>query len=418
MTFTLRWRVAIGFTAMGGLLSLLFAGATIFIAEDYEHVLVDEILRGQAEDYGRRLAADPSATLPRTHRLSGYLRSTHGANDVPVEIAGLPPGIHEEEDEDKGGIHIGVFDIDRGRLFFVINLSHIERLEHHLANFLIAVVMVGTVLSGALGWWLAGKSIAPVRVLAEAVESLPIEPVRTNLAAEAAADELGRLAHAIDGYQTRLVDAAAAERIFFADASHELRTPVAVVRGAAEVLAEQDDLDHATLQRIHRIDRGVGELGELIEVLLRLVRREPLGQDTVDAAQLLSDGAAPIVASIDSRDLVLSIDVTGSIVVPVREALLILHGVVRRLLPPSPIGILGMVAGADTFQVSFQADTALQAEPLRLSPKRSDRGLGLTLIGRLATRIGWQLEELSSASGDRMVRIHFPSHTRIHDASS
>ena len=104
-------------------------------------------------------------------------------------------------------------------------------------------------------------------------------------------DELGRLAQAIDGYQARLVEADASERAFFADASHELRTPVAVVRGAAEVLSEQDDLDEATRQRIRRIDRGVGELGELVDVLLRLVRREPVEMIEVDIARLLHDGA-------------------------------------------------------------------------------------------------------------------------------
>lgn len=65
-------RSRFGFTVLGALLCLLFTGATVFISEDYEHILVDEILRGQAEDYSLRLTATP--TLPQTHRLSGYLR--------------------------------------------------------------------------------------------------------------------------------------------------------------------------------------------------------------------------------------------------------------------------------------------------------------------------------------------------------
>lgn len=409
MNLGLRARVALGFTVLGGLLCLLFAGAMVFIAEDYEHVLVDEILRGQAEDYGLRLATDPTTTLPRTHRLSGYLRTPNGAGDAPAEIADLPPGIHEFDDEDDTGVHVGVFDIAPGRLVLVIDLSDIERLERHLANSLFAIILLGSLLSGGLGWWLAGKSIAPVRSLAKAVESLPTEARRTHLAVGASADELGRLAQAIDSYQARLVEADATERAFFADASHELRTPVAVVRGAAEVLAEQDDLDEATRQRIGRIDRGVGELGELVDVLLRLVRREPVEMTEVDVARLLHDSAAPVVAAVNSSGLLVSVRATGSVVVPLREAMLILQGVVRRLIPPAPAGTLIMSAGDNALQVAFEAATGAGSEPVRPGPGRSDRGLGLTLVGRLATRIGWQIEELSSANGARAVRIVLPA---------
>ncbi|MBL0039797.1 MAG: HAMP domain-containing histidine kinase [Xanthomonadales bacterium] len=408
MNLGLRARVALGFTVLGGLLCLLFAGAMVFIAEDYEHVLVDEILRGQAEDYGLRLATDPTTTLPRTHRLSGYLRTPEGASDAPAEIADLPPGIHEFEDEDDTGVHVGVFDIAPGRLLLVIDLSDIERLERHFTNFLIAIILLGTLLSGGLGWWLAGSSIAPVRSLAKAVESLPTEARRTHLAVGTNADELGRLAQAIDGYQARLVEADASERAFFADASHELRTPVAVVRGAAEVLSEQDDLDEATRQRIRRIDRGVGELGELVDVLLRLVRREPVEMIEVDIARLLHDGAAPIVASVDGNGLLVSVEATGSIVVPLREATLILQGVVRRLIPPAPVGTLLMRCADNAFQITFETTAVSRGEPVRPGPTRSDRGLGLTLVGRLATRIGWQVEERSSATGGRVVHIALP----------
>jgi signal transduction histidine kinase len=420
----LRGRVTLGFTLLGGVLSALIAAGTVAMAERYEHAIVGEILRSEVEDFERRLIDDPQEALPRTPRLNGFLRTPDGRGNVPTEFADLAPGIHEIERvgehgaEPDEGVHVCVYDTRHGRLFFVVDLGDSERLEHQLAVYLAVALLFGTLLSGALGWWLAGRTIAPVRALAAAVESLPAQPRCTDLGLGSANDELGRLAHAIDGYQARLVEADAAERAFFADASHELRTPVAVVRGAAEVLAEQDDLDAATLQRIHRIDRGVGELGELVDVLLRLVRREPVEQTEVEIAQLLRDGAAPVVASVDGRHLVLSISASGMIAVPLREALLILHGVVRRLLPPAPVGMLVMTAAAGTLQITFQPETDLQAAPPRLLPTRSDRGLGLTLVGRLAARIGWRIDELSSTSGHRVVRITLPANPNTHAASS
>ena len=61
----LRRRVALALTALGFLLSALFAAATIAVTEDYEHVLASEILRGQAEDYGLRLSNGLPAQLPK-----------------------------------------------------------------------------------------------------------------------------------------------------------------------------------------------------------------------------------------------------------------------------------------------------------------------------------------------------------------
>ena len=118
----LRRRVALALTALGFLLSALFAATTIAVTEDYEHVLASEILRGQAEDYGLRLSNGLPAQLPKTHRLSGYARA-----DVPPHYARLAPGVHEDATAD--GMHIGVFDTSAGRLYFTIDLSDIEALE-------------------------------------------------------------------------------------------------------------------------------------------------------------------------------------------------------------------------------------------------------------------------------------------------
>ena len=80
---SLRQRATIAFTFMGFVLSLLFAFATSWVADDYESTMVAEILKSQAEDYSARLATDPAATLPRTRRLNGYLRRGADASNIP-----------------------------------------------------------------------------------------------------------------------------------------------------------------------------------------------------------------------------------------------------------------------------------------------------------------------------------------------
>jgi len=408
---TLRRRVALAYTLLGLVLSLLFAGATVFIAEDYEHIIVDEILRGQAEDYGLRLAADPFTPLPQTHRLSGYLRHPDGSGNVPAEFAELPPGIHESDGDASEGIHIGVFDTDQGRMFFVIDLRDIERMERDLAWFLAAVIVLGTAIAGWLGWIFAGRTLVPVRKLAQAVDALPTRPQASDLAEAVSDDELGKLASAIDRYQNRLVQADASERSLYADASHELRTPIAVVRASAEVLLDDPTASDYARQRLHRLDRGMRELGDLLDVLLDLARRRELVMEELDAAGLLEETVSSLAPADGGVRQPIEIDATGTLRASQRESLLLLRGVIRRVLPPEMPGTLALRYADSVFRIVFSADgePGRQSAGSPVATERSDRGLGLTLIARLAAQLGWEIDDRRANDRPREVSIRVPA---------
>lgn len=397
MPMSLRRRVAIAFTILGFLLSLLFAVVVVGVTEDYEHVLAAEILSGQAEDYGLRLSNQLPAQLPRTHRLSGY----HDA-EIPARYARYPLGVSEDEASD--GIHVGIFDTSAGRLAFVIDLRDIEQLEYHLNLFLAAMVVVGTALAGWLGWLFAGAALAPVSRLAAAVDALPVQPQATRLQDAVSHDQLGRLAQAIDGYQTRLVEADAHEQAFFADASHELRTPIAVVQGATEVLLDEPDADPARRIRLQRVERGMQELSDLLEAMLGIARRMPLHPEPVDAATFLHEAASAVAQS--HPGLAWHVEAIGELRLPRREALLLLRGLSRRLLQPSMAGTLALKLDGSTLDLAFRAEEAASAMDSNI-PHRSDTGRAVALLDRLAQRLDWTLEVLSSAH----IRIGLPSAT-------
>lgn len=403
---SLRRRVTIAYTALGLALSLIFAAAVGYTVDRYEAILVEEVLRGQAEDYSLRLAANPGLPLPQTHRLSGYRRDPSGRSDIPDAYAGLSPGFHESEREDVDGIHVGVFDTNAGRLVFVMDLRDIEQLEQILAWFLAGMVVLGTALAGWLGWVFSAGTVAPVTRLAEAVDALPTRPQPTALVASVSHDELGRLANAIDRYQARLVEADKNERVFFADASHELRTPVAVVRGATEVLLDAPQTDAATRSRLRRLDRGMRELADLLEVLLGLARRREPVPEVLDARELLREAARPV--AFDERAAPpVSIEAAGSLRLPRHESLLLLRGLIRRISAPEEEGqLLLRLEGA-------RLALAFVGEDVRIGPvaaaQRGDRGFALTLTGRLAERLGWHWEQ----TGERALSVRLPDEALI-----
>jgi signal transduction histidine kinase len=386
----LRRRVALAFVTLGFVLSLVFAMAVVAVTEDYEHVLAAEILHGQAEDYSLRLSNGLPAELPRTHRLSGYL-----GRDIPANYAAYPPGVTEDPAED--GVHVGVFDTSAGHMAFVIDLRDIEELEQHLNLFLAAMVLLGTALAGWFGWLLAGRALAPVGRLAASVDALSTRPRPTALRDTTSGDELGRLAGAIDAYQARLVEADAHEQAFFADASHELRTPVAVVRGALEVLLDEPQ-PPALETRLRRVERGIGELSDLLEAMLDVARHRPPQPEAVDAATFLGDAGRMALAQ--SPGIGLEVRATGTLQLAPREARLLLRGLLRRLLPHTALGTLSLELEGDLLAIAFDADDA--AMPPATAPAaaampstgpggRSDTGNVPVLLDRLAQRLGWAI---------------------------
>ena len=368
---SLRRRVTLACAALGFVMTVLFALAVIGISEDYEYVIASEVLHGQAEDYSLRIANGLPVQLPRTQRLSGYLAKP------PPAFAQFGPGVHEDEAHE--GIHVGVFDTAAGRMWFVIDLGDIEQLEVHLRFLLVAMVFVGVAVAGWLGWLFAGRALAPVKALSDAVDALPVAPERTQLHALVGDDELGHLARAMDDYQARLVDADARQLAFFADASHALRTPIAVVQGVAEVLLD-DAQGEVQVSRLRRLERGAQELGELIELLFDAARRVPVRRETMAVAALLQESLAMVAGQA-------KIQADGTIEVARRESVLLIRALARKYLRDAT----RIAATGDRDRLSLVDVDDDEGAPA----ERSDAGARSPLLARAAERAGWALEARS-----------------------
>lgn len=143
------------------------------------------------------------------------------------------------------------------------------------------------------GYAIARRSLAPIEAMAEQAARISAATLDERLPVANEHDELGRLATVVNALLERVHIAFLQQRQFVADASHELRTPIAIVRGEADV----------TLQRAKRNEVEYREaLGIISEESVRLTR-------IVDDLFLLarSDAGAPVAqySTLDLRDLVL-----------------------------------------------------------------------------------------------------------------
>lgn len=144
-----------------------------------------------------------------------------------------------------------------GRTFLVVVARRLadqtEFLEAVRTTLLIGIPL-WILCAGALGHWLVRKTLHPVLEMSEEAAAIGASDLTRRIPVRHPGDELGRLALTFNALLDRVRAVLVQQRRFMTDASHELRTPIAIVRGEAEVALSKQD-------------RSAGELRESMQVI-------------------------------------------------------------------------------------------------------------------------------------------------------
>ena len=260
---SLRRRIVVAFVSFGIVLSVFFAAIAAVAVEGIEMHLVDNRLNEVAKWALPRQAAGLAVDLPAGLRF-------HRGDAIPLSLRGLPEGV-SEVDVDGVGLHVltGV-DAD-GSYAVVDHESDYEKVELVVYGMFTAFFIGFLILAAALGSFVARRVVNPIGELAVGVAR-----GRSPLPLQERKDELGILARALEAHTTELRAFLDRERFFTGDVSHELRSPLTVIMGAAEILMT-NSTDEATRAPAERIYRAAQEAAECITVLLLLARSPELG---------------------------------------------------------------------------------------------------------------------------------------------
>jgi heavy metal sensor kinase len=149
------------------------------------------------------------------------------------------------------------------------------------------------VLSGLLGWFLAGRALDPVNSVADAAQRITHSNLDVQIPARNAGDELDRLIEAFNHMMTRLNRSFEQIRQFSTDVSHELRTPLTVVRGQLEVALFTARTVEQYRDAMADALEGVERLSNIVRALLMLSQAESgqlaLQKTEIDLADLVRD---------------------------------------------------------------------------------------------------------------------------------
>jgi signal transduction histidine kinase len=165
------------------------------------------------------------------------------------------------------------------------------------ADLLKSMLLIAPIVLAAsvfLGYWLASTSVQPLLGIIDELEAIRDgRSLHRRLAVPLSNDEMSRLAVTINGMLARLEQSFASLRRFTADASHELKTPLMVLRAGVERGLTHPKTPREVMQSLDETLDQINQMAEMMENLLTLARadegRAPLALEEGDLRDLVAD---------------------------------------------------------------------------------------------------------------------------------
>jgi signal transduction histidine kinase len=403
----LRFRLVLSFALFGFGLSVLFAVASLYVRSKVEDQLVVSALQHDIDQAVENKHEHPDQPL-QSELVTAWLWSDRTIYKAPLAWQNLASGVYDMHDVDKDGrqrhYKLAVARKYGLNAFLSYDVSREELGKRQLVTSLIAVVLVFSLLSLAIGLWLSRKVLKPVTQLANRLRDFRKAGKAEPLAQHFADDEVGELAYALDEYSARLTAMVERDREFNSDVSHELRTPLAVIASTTELLQGSPDLTDKLRERLKRIERASRQATELIEALLllsRAERRGPTRGETTEVAKVAADViesqrsqvrgkpieielAAREPVSVNAPASVLSVALTNLIGNAIKYTL---EGTVRVEVGAARIEVIDTGPGIKPEDAERLFQRGVRGE----GAGGSGAGLGLAIVRRLCELYGWEV---------------------------
>ncbi len=255
-----------------------------------------QVADGQG-DWLYRSASMDRYNIPRSENASTAVPSTLVLNAVPLRVL-------------TSEIQVG------DQSYFAqaaVPLTDFYSALHLFATLLLVCIPILLLSAAGGGYWMSRRALAPVDQITRMARSISVQNLSSRLSVPQTGDELQRLSETLNGMLERLEAAFKKIIQFTADASHELRTPVAVMRTRTELSLRKPrsaDEYRATLAQVHS---ELEKTSDLVERLMLLARADY----GVEALQLSPADLAEIVRDVCSQGKMLAqakgIDFRGQI---------------------------------------------------------------------------------------------------------
>jgi signal transduction histidine kinase len=405
---SLQLRITVGVIVYMLLLSLavVYHGATV--NERAERLLWRSLLQSELDHYLARHKEDPDYHWRDTDDVILY--DSNEPRTIPHRLTTLSPGLHDDIKVD-GRERVALVKDQVGRRFIVsLDITSFEDEERHLSTLMVGSALGGLLLSGIIVAWGLRRLAKPLSKLATDIAALqPDRPGQRIEPGARASSELVVIADAVNGYIERNARFVERERAFIDSASHELRTPIAVIAGASEIALDQltltqSDTPVATRQQLQRIlhtARGVEQLISLLLVLAKDPRRLAGISDHFRLDQLLPEIMEDHRHLCADKNLTLELAPLPAceVVAPLTIVQAAIGNLLRNAIENSDRGTIVITLRPEAVVVIDDPGHGMSPEEISAIYARMARGggregsgIGLDLIARLCEHLGWNLK--------------------------
>lgn len=400
--------------------AVLSVWAAAFVLEE---VLIKEALMGEAAYFWDKRRHDPAFPLPDTRNLTAYLED-RTAGSVPGDYRRFGPGFHQL-DSGSGFSVLHVSENQGRRLYLFFD----DRNASHLALVFGLAPLAGVLVVLYLVAWLtyrqSRRAVSPVIALAHTVQTLnPERPDKDAFKSPEftrdADHEVATLADALARFAERIGEFVERERNFTRDASHELRSPLTVIRIATDMLLSEQELSGPARVSVVRVQRSARDMEELVEAFLLLAREseQSLSRDPVDVNALLRDEVDHAREVMGNERIRVETRENRRLTVVASERVLsvIFGNLLRNALNYTDEGRVAITVDADRVRITDSGIGMPEQEIERVfkpfyrsgQARRGGHGVGLTIVRSLSSRFGWPVDIDSRPGVGTTVTVRFP----------
>lgn len=417
-THSLRTRIFRGLAAIGIVTTVLMS-VTLFLAyKDMERSMLHLIFADEEAFFLSHL--DTHGNHLETATLDALFVPAAANTSVPALFADMPVPYSGELRRGNKSYLIHIDHVHGGTLYLAKDITLFERRETLFRGVLGAVVLLALAIGMLLARLTAARIARPLARLAAAVDTLIPGAKRADGAGfptDFEEIELRRIALSFARYLDELGGLMARERRLLSMASHELRTPVAAISGALDVIEKHAGNGNGAAQQeraLQRIRGAADEMREQIDAILALSRARPAELPVVTPMDELCVGVIDDLAAagLSVRRIELS-PPFGPVAVTTLPVLakMLVRNLVHNALQHTT-GTVSLKLSATGLDIG-DTGTGLPEAYRTLLGQSAERnappegGLGLYLVTLIAERLGWRLTVEEPPEGGTRVTVNW-----------
>ncbi|KZN59173.1 hypothetical protein N473_03185 [Pseudoalteromonas luteoviolacea CPMOR-1] len=402
----LRTRIIAYFVGISLFISILFGFVCFLFAYTIEDNLFNVILKDEAAYVSKQLSVG-NIPQPRLEFIQ-YLESKERLPEFIKNTLVEAPGAREFSSE--GDKHYHLMWLDQGLLLAEVSEQLVVRkIKLGMFNFMLValcIVLVVAILLAYLSLAMAKKLLTPLDKLVDIVAQAPVEKLPQNFSDQFVNDEIGGFARTLEQALDRIRQFIDREQAFTRDASHELRTPIAVTQGALTLL-KQEALNDKQRALVERAAAAQEQMAQSVEILLALAREETIQQTDVTLLPIVESCVLQQVHKIADKDITVDIDIPKEATISLGESplSLILSNLIGNAFSHVNQGLVTVRFSHNTLSIIDTGEGIPEDIQARIfesgvkSDSSSGLGMGLSIVHRLCQRLDIDLSLDSSEHG-------------------